>query len=90
MKSVRALTRFAFFVLAVLLPGRVFCEATMQQILTNGPTDKRINIVLLSEGYTATELDQFAAPLVSDQRGLGGLGQSALCWDASTETPRSS
>ena len=59
MKSVRALTRFAFFVLAVLLPGRVFCEATMQQILTNGPTDKRINIVVLSEGYTTADLERF-------------------------------
>jgi hypothetical protein len=60
MKSVRAFTRFAFFVFVLLLPARAFCEATMQQILTNGPTDKRINIVLLSEGYTAAELDRFA------------------------------
>ncbi|MEO8428025.1 MAG: M64 family metallopeptidase, partial [Verrucomicrobiota bacterium] len=59
MKTVRALTRFAFFVLALLLPERVFCEATMQQILANGPNDKRINIVMLSEGYTTDELEQF-------------------------------
>src|SRR5688500_16306106 len=60
MKSVRALTRFAFIVFAVLLPERVFCQATMQQILTNGPTDKRINIVMLSECYTSGELERFS------------------------------
>ena len=60
MKSVRAFSRFAFLVIVLLLPERAFCEATMQQILTNGPTDKRINIVILSEGYTAAQLDQFS------------------------------
>ena len=34
-------------------------QATIQQILNNGPTDKRINIVYLSEGYTNTQLSCF-------------------------------
>jgi len=32
---------------------------TLQQILTNGPTDKRINIVFLSEGYASSQLSGF-------------------------------
>jgi hypothetical protein len=60
MKSVQAFTRFVFLVFVLLLPERAFCQATLQQILPNGPTNKRINIVFLSEGYTADQLDQFS------------------------------
>lgn len=60
MKSVQAFTRIVFLVFVLLLPERAFCQATLQQILTNGPTNKRINIVFLSEGYTAAQLEQFS------------------------------
>src|SRR6185295_16542576 len=32
---------------------------TIEQIVDNGPSDKRINIVLLSEGYTQAQLPRF-------------------------------
>jgi IgA peptidase M64 len=38
---------------------RAFSQATIQQILTNGPTSQRLNIVFLSEGYTSSQLGQF-------------------------------
>ena len=31
----------------------------MQTILTNGPVSNRLNVVLLSEGYTSAQLTQF-------------------------------
>ena len=34
-------------------------QPALHQILKNGPNDKRINIVFLSEGYTEAELGQF-------------------------------
>jgi hypothetical protein len=34
-------------------------QASMQTILTNGPVSNRFNVVLLSEGYTSTQLAQF-------------------------------
>jgi hypothetical protein len=33
----------------------------MQTILTNGPVSNRLNIVVLSEGYTTSQLAQFPA-----------------------------
>ncbi len=36
-----------------------FSQATIQQLLNNGSTDKRINIVFLSEGYTSSELSKY-------------------------------
>jgi IgA Peptidase M64 len=33
---------------------------TLQTILTNGPTSNRLNVVVLSEGYTSTQLAQFS------------------------------
>ena len=38
---------------------RGYAQVTIQQILTNGPTDKRLNIVFLSEGYTTGELSKY-------------------------------
>lgn len=40
-------------------------QETIRQILNNGPTDKRINIVFLSEGYTQNELDKYIADAIS-------------------------
>jgi hypothetical protein len=36
-----------------------FAQPAMQTILTHGPTSNRLNIVVLSEGYTNTQLAQF-------------------------------
>ncbi len=36
-------------------------QASMQTILTNGPVSNRLNIVILSEGYTSAQLPQFPA-----------------------------
>ena len=53
---------------ASVLLGLVFlgCSASpasaqpsMQTILTNGPTSNRLNVVVLSEGYTSSQLPQF-------------------------------
>jgi hypothetical protein len=34
-------------------------QTSMQTILTNGPTSNRVNVVVLSEGYTSSQLGQF-------------------------------
>jgi len=51
-------------VLGLLLTGYSLppCSAqpAMQTILTNGPVSNRLNIVVLSEGYTSNELAQFS------------------------------
>src|ERR1035441_2333673 len=40
-------------------PPRALAQPSMQTILTNGPISNRLNIVVLSEGYTASQLAQF-------------------------------
>jgi hypothetical protein len=57
MKSFRVL--FCCVIVLLLSSARVFSQATITQILSNGPPAKRINIVFLSEGYTASQLGQF-------------------------------
>lgn len=53
-------SRLALFVLLLLgAPLLARAEPLLHQILTNGPTDKRINIMFLSEGYTEEELGEF-------------------------------
>ncbi len=42
-----------------LLIQSLLAQGTLQQLLNNGPNAKRINIVFLSEGYTAKQLPQF-------------------------------
>jgi hypothetical protein len=39
---------------------RALAQPLMQTILTNGPVSNRLNIVVLSEGYTANQLAQFS------------------------------
>ena len=39
---------------------RALAQPSMQTILTNGPISNRLNIVVLSEGYTSSQLAQFA------------------------------
>ncbi|MFA5834514.1 MAG: M64 family metallopeptidase [Bacteroidota bacterium] len=41
-------------------------QESIQQLLENGPTEKRINIVFLSEGYTALQLTQYIVDATND------------------------
>ena len=41
-------------------PPRALAQPSMQTILTNGPVSNRLNIVVLSEGYTSSQLAQFS------------------------------
>jgi len=50
---------FAVFFSIAWLFQSSFAQGTLQQLLNNGPNAKRINIVFLSEGYTAKQLPQF-------------------------------
>ena len=56
------MARTACLIVAVLTCGapRTFAQTSMQTILTNGPTSNRLNVVVLSEGYTSTQLAQFS------------------------------
>jgi hypothetical protein len=45
--------------MVVVLPAQTMAQGTLSTILTNGPTAKRINIVVLSEGYMTNELGKF-------------------------------
>ena len=42
----------------------------MQTILSNGPVSNRLNIVVLSEGYTTTQLAQFSVDATNSVRAL--------------------
>ena len=42
----------------------------MQTILTNGPVSNRLNIVVLSEGYTTSQLAQFSVDATNAVKGL--------------------
>ncbi|HJW31320.1 MAG TPA: M64 family metallopeptidase, partial [Saprospiraceae bacterium] len=54
------LVKIAWILAACTLPSmHAFSQATIQQLLSNGPTDKRINIVFLSEGYTSAEMSKY-------------------------------
>ena len=47
---------------STLLRAQVF---PVNEIVINGPDDKRLNIVFLSEGYTLSEMEQFNQDVVS-------------------------
>jgi hypothetical protein len=49
----------AALVLVALLPNEAWSQGTLNQIVDNGPSDKRLNIVIFSEGYTFMESAQF-------------------------------
>jgi hypothetical protein len=37
----------------------IFSQATIQQVVSNGPTNRRLNVVVFSEGYTSSQLPKF-------------------------------
>ena len=47
------------FCLVLGLSTSSFAQGTLYTLLTNGPTAKRINVVVLAEGYTTNQLGQF-------------------------------
>jgi hypothetical protein len=58
-----AVPRAAFWLVVAGLAGcppGALAQPSMQTILTNGPTSNRLNIVVLSEGYTSSQLAQFS------------------------------
>lgn len=63
MHAIGSITAFGtklLLAMALLLsPVCSWAQPSISTVLSNGPTGKRINIVFLSEGYTADELEQF-------------------------------
>jgi hypothetical protein len=61
MKRFQLLAPSAAVFLLFLFLHDSYPQATIQPLLNNGATAKRINIVILSEGYTSPELPQYLA-----------------------------
>jgi IgA Peptidase M64 len=76
MKSSSALV--GWFCVWLVSSAQLFSQATITQILSNGPPANCINIVFLSEGYTAAQLDQFT----NDAKALLNYMQSGPPFDA--------
>ena len=49
----------ALIAVGTLMSAAPADAASMQAILTNGPTANRVNVAILSEGYTSAQLGQF-------------------------------
>jgi hypothetical protein len=56
--------------LLFLAVSRSQAQGIIKQVLDSGPTDKRINMVFLSEGYLSSQQDQYSNDV---QRVLGGV-----------------
>jgi hypothetical protein len=76
MKSLRR--SVVFISVLLLVCTRAFSQATMTQILSNGLPANCINVVFLSEGYTAAQLNQFT----NDAKLLMNYLQSGPPFDA--------
>lgn len=59
--STIAILSAAIMSILALCPSTVRSQGTLNQILDTGPVDKRLNIVILAEGYTMFESDDFDA-----------------------------
>lgn len=59
MKRLQLAASLAMFCLLAVPPRCLFSQATIQTLLNNGATAKRINIVIFSEGYTSQQLSQY-------------------------------
>ncbi len=66
MRSSYHLRLYGVCVFLLLFQTWSFAQGTVQQILNNGPTAKRINIVFLSEGYTDSQLSRFIKDATND------------------------
>ena len=59
MKPSRLLLAPLAIALSVGVSHQACAQATLTTLFTNGPTTNRINVVVLSEGYTSSQLAQF-------------------------------
>jgi hypothetical protein len=59
MKASRCVAAVLAGGLATLVSSRAYAQGTLTTLFTNGPTSNRINMVVLSEGYTSSQLAQF-------------------------------
>ena len=59
MRPYRLLLAFLAVGLAACVSPQACAQATLTTLFTNGPTANRINMVVLSEGYTASQRGQF-------------------------------
>lgn len=59
MSGFRGWAKAAAILFLAFASPRALAQGVLTQLLSNGPTDKRINIVILSEGYTSAQLPQF-------------------------------
>ncbi len=60
-----SVVRSALLTLLLLaLTPPAWSEGTLRQILTNGPTAERINVVFLAEGYLQSQTNQFTADAI--------------------------
>ena len=68
----------AFLIGLLFLPGwqAARCQ-TLSTILSNGPTSNRINMVVLSEGYQASELCQFLIDATNAVRSILSLSRTS-------------
>ncbi len=58
MKNIRL--RFTLIVFLIVFPWKLtFAQATLTQILNNGPSSNRINVVFFPDGYTESQLPKF-------------------------------
>jgi hypothetical protein len=70
--AVAKLTVLAVLALAAAKPPRAAGQASMQTLLTNGPISNRLNVVVLSEGYTSGQLAQFLVDATNAVKALLG------------------
>ncbi len=74
-----------WLVAAAGLVGLRLSAATLQTLWTNGPAANRVNIVVLSEGYTSNQLAQFlvdAPNAVNDLFSVQPYAEYANCFNA--------
>src|SRR3974377_994395 len=74
MKSLQLL--FCVILQGLLFPPQAFSQGTISEVISNGPTANRINLVVLSEGYTAGQLPQF---LVDARTAVSNLLSTPPC-----------
>lgn len=59
--KLKGLGRAAIWIMAAAAGFASACAQTLTPILSNGPASNRVNLVVLSEGYTSGQLGQFLA-----------------------------
>src|SRR3990172_4657484 len=76
MSPVRKNLHLLLIATALVLPSISIAQPTVTQLLNNGPTDKRLNIVIFGDGYTSAEESNFNSDAVNMMNYM--LGASPL------------